>query len=255
MTDRYFYHPFGQVLSQTGNTPNPYKFAGALGVEADATTGLYYMRARYYDPAQGRFISKDPIGMAGGINQYTYTENNPMSFSDPSGLFALPAVLIPCVAGGAAGVIGTGLWDIGKTALGSMTTLSWKPNFSGWGYVGNFAGGCVAFYAGSVGMVVGGPVGAYTVGRATSGAVSDAVTQKLNILTGVQKDPFSWKSVGLSAGANLIPVDKLIPGLGGKAKKFLTVVAGKITQREGVKEFMGTAAEEIIRSLIRSAMY
>lgn len=93
VTDTYFYHPFGKVLAKTGTTANPYQFAGQLGVEQDET-GLLYMRARYYDPVLGRFISKDPIGILGGLNLYEYARDNPMSFTDPSGEFAILAPAI-----------------------------------------------------------------------------------------------------------------------------------------------------------------
>jgi hypothetical protein len=46
------------------------------------------MRARWYDPHLGRFLSEDPIGLAGGINPYVYANNNPNNLRDPSGLFA-----------------------------------------------------------------------------------------------------------------------------------------------------------------------
>lgn len=49
-------------------------------------TGLYYYRARYYDPKVGRFISEDPIGFVGGVNFYAYVNGNPASFVDPLGL-------------------------------------------------------------------------------------------------------------------------------------------------------------------------
>jgi len=50
--------------------------------------GFYYMRARYYDPEVGRFVSEDPIGFEGGdVNLYAYVQNNPVMFVDPSGLF------------------------------------------------------------------------------------------------------------------------------------------------------------------------
>ncbi len=49
--------------------------------------GFYYMRARYYDPKVGRFISEDPIGFGGGdVNLYAYVQNNPVMRIDPWGL-------------------------------------------------------------------------------------------------------------------------------------------------------------------------
>ena len=49
-------------------------------------TGLYYVRARWYDPHLGRFVSEDPIGLAGGLNVYAYVGNSPLNGTDPSGL-------------------------------------------------------------------------------------------------------------------------------------------------------------------------
>ncbi|TPQ45995.1 RHS repeat-associated core domain-containing protein [Burkholderia ubonensis] len=51
----------------------------------DDETGLHYNRYRYYDPNSGRFVSKDPIGLAGGFNVYRYAPN-PIAWVDPSGL-------------------------------------------------------------------------------------------------------------------------------------------------------------------------
>jgi RHS repeat-associated protein len=58
---------------------------GYTGREPDAT-GLVYYRARYYDPSVGRFTQRDPIGLAGGLNQYAYVSGNPISLTDPTGL-------------------------------------------------------------------------------------------------------------------------------------------------------------------------
>ncbi len=48
-------------------------------------TGLYYFRARWYDPVTGRWLSKDPIGISGGLNQYVFCYNNPVNLADPLG--------------------------------------------------------------------------------------------------------------------------------------------------------------------------
>ncbi len=52
----------------------------------DAETGLHYNWYRYYDPKTGKFITADPIGLAGGINPFVYVSNNPLSYVDPLGL-------------------------------------------------------------------------------------------------------------------------------------------------------------------------
>lgn len=57
------------------------------GQQEDEETGLHYNRHRYYDPGSGRFVSKDPIGLAGGINVYQYVPN-PIVWIDPLGLSA-----------------------------------------------------------------------------------------------------------------------------------------------------------------------
>jgi RHS repeat-associated protein len=85
MVNKYAYDAFGKVLAQDEGIPNPFKYVGGFGV-MDEGNGLFYMRARYYDFDVGRFISKDPIGFAGGLNLYFYTSNNPINSIDPLGL-------------------------------------------------------------------------------------------------------------------------------------------------------------------------
>jgi len=52
----------------------------------ETETGLYYYRARYYDPQVGRFISEDPLGFIGGVDFYSYVLNRPIQMADPAGL-------------------------------------------------------------------------------------------------------------------------------------------------------------------------
>jgi RHS repeat-associated protein len=82
----YVYDSFGNVINQTGSVVNTYTYTGR---ELDSESGLYYYRARYYNPTIGRFLQEDPIGFLGGINKFVYTLNNPINFTDPSGLVTL----------------------------------------------------------------------------------------------------------------------------------------------------------------------
>jgi RHS repeat-associated protein len=59
---------------------------GWKGLQPETGAGLIYMRARWYDPTLGRFISEDPAGLAGGINPYVFAGDDPINQSDPSGL-------------------------------------------------------------------------------------------------------------------------------------------------------------------------
>lgn len=71
-------NPDGDANSITLNQRYP-------GQYFDAETGLYYNFYRYYDPSTGRYVTGDPIGLAGGINLYAYAGSNPLFWSDPTG--------------------------------------------------------------------------------------------------------------------------------------------------------------------------
>ncbi len=79
----YSYDSFGKALSLSEGLDNPFDYTGR---ELDQGTGLYYYRARYYDPVLGRFVSEDPIGFGGGVNKYDYVMNMPITWVDPKGL-------------------------------------------------------------------------------------------------------------------------------------------------------------------------
>lgn len=82
VVERYNYDVFGNVDS-TGSVNNVYFFTGRRW---DSETGLYYYRARMYNPTIGRFMQPDPIGYDDGPNMYVYVGNNPLYFADPYGL-------------------------------------------------------------------------------------------------------------------------------------------------------------------------
>ncbi len=74
--------PFGQTVATGGFSQNPLRFPGQF---ADAESGLHYNYFRDYDPALGRYIQSDPIGLEGGLNTYAYVHANPLRYTDPTG--------------------------------------------------------------------------------------------------------------------------------------------------------------------------
>ena len=86
----YSYDAFGQIRKELGHVDNDFLFTGE---QMDDETGLIYLRARYYDPSTGRFITKDPfagfISDTQSLNRYSYVKNNPGNFIDPFGLLEI----------------------------------------------------------------------------------------------------------------------------------------------------------------------
>ncbi|MGA3117303.1 MAG: RHS repeat-associated core domain-containing protein [Syntrophobacteraceae bacterium] len=77
----YTYDVYGNLVSSTGQASNPFGYAGEY---ADAESGLIYLRARYYDPSTAQFITKDPL-FATTRQAYSYADDSPTNFVDPSG--------------------------------------------------------------------------------------------------------------------------------------------------------------------------
>jgi RHS repeat-associated protein len=77
----YAYDPYGNVLAVGGTATTPFLYAGQY---RDAESGLYYMRARYYEPSTAQFLSRDP-SLATTRAPYAYVSANPLNWTDPSG--------------------------------------------------------------------------------------------------------------------------------------------------------------------------
>jgi RHS repeat-associated protein len=77
-------NPSGSEFSE------PWGFGAQWGDYTDPETGLVLMTHRYYDPAVGRFLTRDPVSYTGGVNVYDFVKNNPVNQFDPLGLMVLP---------------------------------------------------------------------------------------------------------------------------------------------------------------------
>ncbi len=135
-------------------------------------TGLQLMGLRWYDPQLGRFISRDPIGLRGGLNLYSYVDsvgkpslnlyeyaqNNPLTYADPLGLWAVSVGFSATGGGGGGGTSGFGI-TFGSGGVGGYGSVG----AGGYGGIGGSATVNVGFSpSGSVttGSVVSGQVGA-----------------------------------------------------------------------------------------------
>ncbi len=185
------YLPYGAISRHQGPADVPQKFTGQ---RLDPETGLLFYQSRYYDPALGRFISPDTIVPnqynPQHLNRYSYADNNPVTYSDPTGHFkfkdffrrfagtivsvALMFVGVPPIAGGIIGAaIGTvanhgGLADF---AVGvAIGTIAGMVAGSASGMLArtvgmNLAGIETAMFRGAVGGAVGGALGSAIYGQ------------------------------------------------------------------------------------------
>ncbi|WP_235590866.1 RHS repeat domain-containing protein, partial [Leptospira interrogans] len=89
------YEPYGSIIRNDSYGPDifRYKFTGQI---EDKETGLYYYKARYYEPTLGRFLQADSVVMptnVNGMNRYMYVDGNPVSYRDPSGHISGPDMM------------------------------------------------------------------------------------------------------------------------------------------------------------------
>ncbi|WP_223067787.1 RHS repeat-associated core domain-containing protein [Paenibacillus caui] len=112
----YQYDIWGNILSKDEQVYNPFRYSGELW---DDTTGLQYLRARWYDPSIGRFISEDTyegeINNPQTLNLYAYVENSPLVYTDPTGHMAVDEL------NGIAALYSSGILTSGEASAAIIT--------------------------------------------------------------------------------------------------------------------------------------
>lgn len=116
------------------------------GRELDSETGLYFYRARYYDPTTGRFLREDPLGLnSGQVNFYSYAGNQPVDYLDPYGLKCITKIMLVTAysatgpvkdwryvkttgKGGGPGIVAVANTNPQPYPMGSIVTVSGNPN-------------------------------------------------------------------------------------------------------------------------------
>jgi RHS repeat-associated protein len=170
--DRTTYDPYGNTTDPNPGQASVFEFAGR---ENDGNS-FYYMRGRSYDPSIARFISRDPAGLAGGINMYAYAGDSPTNFTDPLGLGFGDGVF-PGVPGGAP--------EGGGPACGGCPAYG-----GGNGVVGAFEWGGVAFLSSQGGL--GHDVPAFYVGQNRGGEGDPDQFIRFHPQPGVSPVPTPW---------------------------------------------------------------
>ncbi len=177
---------------------NPFRYRSYY---FDTETGLYYLKARYYDPEVGRFISPDEISYfdpdnVNGLNLYAYCNNNPVMYCDPEGHSLLAALLIGALIGVAIGFAGTALVDYsddGQIFNGSISAEGYLLNTAVGGLIGALIGGATSFSAPVLKTFLQSILPSKVILAGSGGAISVSVSKSL-IAIGVGilffKDPY-----------------------------------------------------------------
>jgi RHS repeat-associated protein len=204
VTREYEYKPYGEIFTERiydadSETPNFFY----TGKRLDKETGLYYYGARYYDPALGKFITPDTIipqpSNPQSLNRYSYTDNNPINYTDPTGHFKWKwSNFLKAAAGVCLGVVATMVLGPGGLALVGSTMAAMIGGAVGGALTGGLQGGWKgALIGAAMGGALGGlgswgmgiaqahqMAGQYMAGMLIAGAAVAAATDSLDSFAG-----------------------------------------------------------------------
>lgn len=247
---QFGYQVFGLVADGSGGNYWPaHRFSG----EENDSTNLVYLRARYYDVWSGRFLSRDPFPLNAAatqsVNRYVYVGNNPATFVDPTGEYAL----LDDLAFGAAGLL------VGVAAQRGSDVLL-RRAFDPKNYVaaaaGGFVGGVASLYITPIGGgAIGGAVSSF-VGQSLHGAIREVnyATVATDSLFGAAMGGVRGPRVsGITAGRNsFMAVTRQV------TTKFerhaISAIsphtAGKMFVAQTIDSFVGALLEKLINNMM-----
>jgi RHS repeat-associated protein len=222
IVDKRTYDSFGNLLEQT-NPLVAFRY-GYTSREFDTESGLYFYRARYYDPGIGRFISVDPMSFeAGDTNLYRYVFNSPTQWTDPSGKI-LPLLLGMVVYGAIFGAVTTAAYGVAShiESGGRLDNIDWRD-------IGEKA---------SIGALFGAVGGAFFGGLAV-GALAAGVAPSTVIGTGLifGAGTSGWQ---IGTGINNIRDGKPLTG----AIDIISGIAGIAGLKKGYGQYTKAQASE-----------
>ena len=200
---RWTYDAWGNVLTEEIADPAVelravrYRFQGR---EWSAATGLTNFRMRWYDAVTGRWLSKDPIGLSGGLNLYVFCRNDPICLQDPDGRIAW--------------LIGAGIGGVVGGVVGGIISLNNGGSFLGGAIPGAIGGAITGGTFGLLSPLVTGPLTGAAAGAVSGGlggAASGAATE-----LGKECGSFDWGAVGSGALGGAV-LGGITGGIGGIA--------------------------------------
>jgi RHS repeat-associated protein len=215
---RYNYDAWGKVASHAGNAVSNLQYDGQY---TDAETGYQYLRARYYDPTSGQFLTTDPI-VSLTLSRYGFADNDPLRYGDPTGRWFGLDTLIGTVVGATVGTV-VGAASYGFGVVTGSQQFSWR------GLGGSVAGGFVG------GAVAGACEGTTWVGTAACGALGGVAGTATTDWVGGQPITAEGLLEGGAFGA--------LGGVGGKLVGDDLGPAGSAAWRDVEQDAAGSAFE------------